>query len=117
MNTFKEKILRPVVQFLIRDVPSIILSLALFLGGIWLLSLRIPGWSLFFGLIFTPMGAAFIVFTLDRVARNRIAPPLFKPVKCKVCGRRAYAKDDKKEVICHRCRQDISKGILEEKAE
>lgn len=116
MTKLKERLLVPFTQFIIRDIPSMILSLALFLGGIWLLALRIPGWSLFFGLIFTPMGAAFMVFALDKVARNRIAPPLFKLVECKVCGRRTYTKDDEKEVICHRCRQDISKRILKEKA-
>jgi ribosomal protein L37AE/L43A len=62
------------------------------------------------------MGGAFIVFTLDRVARNRIAPPPFKIAECQICGKKTYARDNEKEVICHRCREDISKGILKEKA-
>jgi len=96
------------------DLPCIFLSLALFLGGIWFLSLRIPGWSLFFGLIITPMGFAFTVFTLDEVARNVIIPSPFRPVRCNVCGKTTYTREDEEEVICGRCRKDISKKILEE---
>ncbi|MBU3956753.1 hypothetical protein KKI19_00530 [Patescibacteria group bacterium] len=107
---------RALIQFIISDLPSIFLSLALFLGGIWLLSLRIPGWSLFFGLIITPLGIVFTIYTLDDIARNVVAPPPFKPVRCNVCGKITYAKEDEKDVICWRCREDITEKILEEKA-
>ena len=115
MTKLKERLLVPFAQFVIRDIPSIILSLALFLGGIWLLAIRVPGWSILFGLIFTPMGAAFMVFTLDRVARNRIAPPSFKPTKCRVCGKRTYFKENVEDTICSQCREDIGEEILKEK--
>lgn len=106
---------RSLIHF-IKDFPSIILSLALFLGGIWLLSLRIPGWSLLWGLIILPIGFVFTVYTLDDVARNVVAPPLFKAVKCNVCGKITYAREDKEDVICWRCREDISEDVLKEKA-
>lgn len=102
-------------KFIVKDLPSLILSLSLFLGGIWLLSLRIPGWSLLWGLIIIPIGLAFTVYTLDDVARNVVAPPPFKPVKCNVCGKNTYAKEDEKDVICWRCREDITEKILKEK--
>lgn len=101
-------------KFLIKDLPSIILSLSLFFGGIWLLSLRIPGWSLFFGLIATPLGLVFTIYTLDDVARNVITPSLFKAAKCNVCGKTTYAKEDEEDVICWRCRENISEKLLEE---
>lgn len=96
------------------DLPCILLSLALFFGGIWLLSLRIPGWSLFFGLMITPIGFVFVVFTLDEVARNVIIPSPFRPARCNVCGKMTYAREGKEDVICGRCREDISEKILEE---
>ena len=102
------------IEFIISDLPCIVLSLALFLGGIWLLSLRIPGWSLFFGLIVTPIGLAFTIYTLDDIARNVVAPPAFSLTKCKVCGKNTYAREDDKDVICNRCREDITEKILEE---
>jgi hypothetical protein len=115
LNDFKNNLKAILVEFIISDLPCIFLSLALFLGGIWLLALRIPGWSLFFGLMITPMGAAFTIFTLDKVSRNRITPPAFKLAKCKVCGRKTYVKEET-EVICGQCRKDILKGILKERS-
>ena len=94
---------------------TVILSLSLFFGGIILLLAKIPGWSLFFGLILIPLGTAFTIFTLDEVARNLIVPPPYKSVKCKVCGKSTYAKESEEDVICGRCREDISEKLLEEK--
>jgi len=105
------------IKFIIKDLPSIVLSLALFLGGIWLLSLHIPGWSLLWGLIILPIGFAFMVYTLDDVARNVIVPAPFKLTKCKVCSKNTYAREDDKDVICGRCREDITKAILEKETE
>jgi len=104
------------IQFIVNDLPSTILSLALFLGGIWILSLRIPGWSLLWGLILTPTGAALTVFTLDKVSRNKIAPPFFQLTKCKVCGRKTYSKEGEKGIVCGHCRKDILKKILKERS-
>ena len=91
-----------------------ILSLSLFGGGIAILFARVPGWSLFFGLIITPLGTVFTILTLDEVARNLVVPPPFHAVKCNVCGKITYAKEGKEDVICGRCRQDISEKLLEE---
>jgi len=112
VNFIKNGVQQVLTKFLTRDLPSIILSLSLFLGGIWILSLRIPGWSLFWGLILIPVGASFTVYALDSVSRNRIAPPEYRPVKCKVCGKMTFAKE--KEAVCGRCQEDIFKGILKE---
>ena len=92
-----------------------ILSLSLFGGGIAILFARIPGWSLFFGLIIVPIGFVLTILTLDEVARNLVAPPPFHAVKCNVCGKITYAKEDEKDVICGRCREDIGEKISEEK--
>jgi hypothetical protein len=104
-------------QFFISDLPCLVLSLALFLGGIWILSLKIPGWSLFFGLIITPVGFAFCVYTLDDLAKNIVAPSPFESIKCNVCGKNTFAKEAREDIICGLCRKDIQKGILEEKLE
>ncbi len=114
LNNFKNNLKVFLVEFIISDLPCIFLSLALFLGGIWVLSLNIPGWSLFLGLILIPTGAALTIFTLDKVSRNRITPPNFDLVKCQVCGRKTYVEEGEKEVICGQCREDILKGVLKE---
>lgn len=93
-----------------------ILSLSLFGGGIAILFARIPGWSLFFGLIIVPIGFVLTILTVDEVARSLVAPPPFKPVKCNVCGKITYAEEGKEDVVCGRCRKDISEKLLEEKS-
>lgn len=93
-----------------------ILSLSLFGGGIAILFARIPGWSLFFGLIIVPIGFVLTILTIDEVARNIVVPPPYKSVKCNVCGKMTYAKEEEEDVICGRCRKDISEKILEEKS-
>lgn len=102
---------------LTRSLLLCLLSLSLFFGGIAILFARISGWSLFFGLIIIPTGFVLTIFTLDEVARSLVIPPPFKPVKCKVCGKITYAKEDEEDVICARCREDISEKILEEAGE
>ena len=102
------------ITLLSKQFLTVILSLSLFFGGIILLLAKIPGWSLFFGLIITPLGTIFTILTLDEVARNLVVPPPYKSVKCKVCGKITYAKEGEEEVICGRCRKDISEKLLEE---
>jgi hypothetical protein len=116
LNGFKNTLKDRLVEYFISDLPSIFLDLALFLGGIWLLSLRIPGWSLFWGLILVPTGAAFTIITLDKVSRNRITPPRFETVKCRVCGKITFVKKGEKELVCGQCRKDILKGTLKERS-
>ena len=116
LNDLKTSLKIFLVEFIISDLPSIFLSLALFLGGIWILSLNISGWSLFWGLILIPIGAVFTIFTLDRVSRNRITPPSFKLIKCQVCGRKTFIKEGEKKIVCGRCQEDILKGILKERS-
>lgn len=99
----------------LRSILLTLLSLSLLFAGIALLFTKVPGWSLFFGLILIPTGTALTIFTLDEVARSMIVPPPFKAVKCKVCGKITYARQDEEDVICGRCREDISEKILEEK--
>jgi len=103
------------LHFIISDLPCMILSLALFLGGIWLISLRIP-WGSFFGIIFTPLGVSLIIFILDDVARNVVIPPPFEPTRCNVCGKITYAEKGKEDVICGRCWKEMAEKVLKEKA-
>ncbi|MFZ5366492.1 MAG: hypothetical protein ACOZBZ_04375 [Patescibacteria group bacterium] len=102
------------VTLVSKQVLMVVLSLGLFFGGILILLAKIPGWSLFFGLIIIPLGVVFTILTLDEVARSLVVPPPYKSVKCNVCEKPTYAKGDEKEVICGHCRKDISEKLLEE---
>src|SRR4030042_2739902 len=87
-------------HFIFKDLPSILLSLGLLAAGIWLLSLRIPGWSLLFGLGTITIGTIMTIFTLDDVARNSIVPPFFKTIRCRICRKVTYTTQDHDEAIC-----------------
>lgn len=59
-----------------RAILSVIISLSLFLGGIFLLSLRIPVWSLLLGLPSVQIGIVLIIFTFDRLSREEVEEEL-----------------------------------------
>jgi len=99
-----------------RQTLMVILSLALFFGGVVILVSHIPVWSLFFGLMITPLGVVLTIFTLDEVARKLLVPPPFRPVKCSVCGKTTYAKEEKENVVCGLCREGEIDELLREKA-
>lgn len=103
---------RALIEFVISDLPSISISLALFFGGILLLSLRIPGWGLFFGILAIPIGIAFTIYTLDKVASNVVTPLPFVHTRCNVCGKITFAREGETDVICGRCRRDIVETVL-----
>ncbi len=96
-----------------RQTLMVILSLSLFGGGIVILVSHIPVWSLFFGLMITPLGVVLTIFTLDEVARKLLIPPPFKLAKCTVCGKQTFAKEEKENVVCGLCREEEINELLE----
>ena len=59
-----------------RAILSTLVSLVLFLGGIMLLALRIPFWSLLLGLPAVQIGIVLIIFTFDRLSQEEIEEEL-----------------------------------------
>lgn len=102
------------LAIVIRHSLNTFLSLAIFIGGIFIFLSRIPGWSLFLGLIFIPIGAVFIIFNIDEVARKIFAPPEYKMTKCSVCQKITFAKEREKNAICGYCREEEIDQLLKE---
>lgn len=94
---------------------QLFLSLVLFVGGIVLLALRIPGWSLFLGLPAVQIGIVLLIFTFDEIARYRVGPESLKMISCSVCGEPTPAPSWQKEKICEKCQQKIAKKLKIEK--
>lgn len=59
-----------------RAVLSVIVSLTLFLGGIFLLALKIPFWGLFLGLPAVQIGIVLSIFAFDRLSQEEIEEEL-----------------------------------------
>ncbi len=95
--------------FVTKTVPAIILSLILFLGGIWILTLRIPGWSLFLGLPAAQIGIIFLIFTFDEIIRGKVGRDSLHLLSCSVCGKPTLAASWRKEKICGECARKMAK--------
>lgn len=102
------------MKIILKQLLSVILSLGLFAGGIFILSLRLAGWSLLLGLPAILLGGVFIIFTLDTVARELFTPPHFIMAKCQVCGKTTFIKEGEKTGLCGRCREELVEEVLQE---
>lgn len=99
--------LEETVQLVFRGlIPIVLLA-----GGLFLLDLRIFGWSLFFGLPTTVAGVALLIFTYDEVMGKKIGeiPPRFaesKAVNCFICGRETPRIPGEwvEDTICPKCK-------------
>lgn len=88
----------------LRDISRFIAPMILFAGGVWLLSLRISGWSMLLGLPAIQVGIVFIILGFDNSAKKTFSPSEFHIVKCEVCGDPTAAPLGETHEVCPRCR-------------
>lgn len=86
-----------------------ILSLVLFLGGIGLLALRVPFWSLFLGLPATQIGIIFIILAFDQLSQNEVEQEMaeIRQIPCSLCGQPMFVREGETKGICNQCDQKI----------
>ena len=94
---------------------SVLVSLTLFIGGLILLSLRIPGWSLFLGLPSIQVGIIFLIFSLDQLARRKAGVQSLQILECSICRQPTITPKWKKEVICDNCEKEVAKKVLRQR--
>lgn len=95
-------------DFFLRTGPAIFLSLVLFAGGVALLALRLPGWSLLFGLPATQIGIIFLILTFDDVFKKRLDPRELILKKCRLCQNpTAIIQNHENSAVCAECRERI----------
>lgn len=104
-NQLKNGAKQAFTKFVTKTIPALIVSLALMLGGIYLLSLRIPGWSFIFGLPAVSTGIIFLIFTFDEIAQDKVGPNSLHMVSCPICGQPTLAPKWQKEKICEKCQK------------
>jgi hypothetical protein len=97
--------------FFTKTIPSIVLSLSLFAGGIFLLALRISGWSLILGLPAVQIGIVFLIFTFDDVARRKVGPESLHQVPCSICGKIVLTHQWEKEKVCIDCHKKFAQKV------
>lgn len=94
-----------------KTLPTLILSLTLFIGGIWLLISKIPDWSLFLGIPATQVGIILLIFTFDEINKKKNLPDDYHLIPCSVCRKPTPAPIDQQEKICLECRTRIKLKI------
>ena len=102
-------------KLLLREIPRLLIPLVIFIGGIALLALKIPGWSIFLGLPATQIGFIFLIFTFDKVSRKSVGLGSLQEITCAVCGRLTLAPFWYDEIVCPDCRKKIGKKLEQER--
>lgn len=61
-------------EVLVRIFLRVIVAVGLLVGGLILLAMRLPGWSIIFGLPMIIFGSVFIIYTYDEVLSRKLEP-------------------------------------------
>lgn len=93
------------------DFGLLLLSITLFLGGGFILSLEIPFWSLVFGLASVQIGIVLIILTFDSFIRRKTAPITedYKVLPCLTCRYPTYVPKYANNIICEHCQVKIAR--------
>lgn len=88
-----------------RDVGLGILALGLFAGGVVLLYLKIPFWSLLLGIAAVQIGIVLVILTFDAFIRRGKKPLTddYKTVGCVVCQAPTFVPKYQNVVMCDNC--------------
>ncbi|MFC1710271.1 hypothetical protein ACFL0F_01240 [Patescibacteria group bacterium] len=81
-NQLKEEHQITIVRLVLRGVLPVILLIS----GLYLLTLRLAGWSIIFGIPMIIIGTVFLIYTYDEIVSSKVGIIKGKVVKCKVCG-------------------------------
>src|SRR3989344_7156631 len=89
------------------------LSVSLFLGGAYILSLKIPFWSMFLGLAAIQIGIVFIIFTFEifvKLNSKRVTDE-YNAIPCLICGQIGFVPKYKNTNICDSCQLKIARSL------
>ena len=97
------------IYLVIKKTFAIIVSLGLFLGGILLLALQVPFWSLFLGLPSVQTGIIFIIFAFYTISQEEVGKELrdVHQVPCALCGQPTFTRGTEVKGICSNCDKKI----------
>lgn len=91
-------------SIILESIARFIAPMVLFIGGVWLLSLRISGWNLLLGLPAIQIGIVLIILSFDNSSKNTLDLSRYHIVKCDVCGDPTAAPLGEIHEVCLPCR-------------
>src|SRR3989344_3745193 len=106
----EEKRGEPSLVKFFEDFGLMLLSIVLFLGGAFLLTLKIPFWSLFLCIASVQIGIVLIILTFDSLIkkRNKSLTDEYKTLNCLICRSSQFVPKYQKTVICDTCMTRIA---------
>lgn len=111
LNQLKNGTKKVLLRFFTNTLPALFLSLTFFIGGITLLALRVPFWSLFLGLPAVQIGIVFLIFTFDVIAQEKVGTHSLYITSCPICNNPVLTHSWEKEKICTECQKKIAKKL------
>jgi hypothetical protein len=101
------------VDFLTKSLPLFTVSLILFVGGVALLALNIPGWSLILGLPSVQIGIVLLIFTYEAIGQRKstLSAQEYHLISCLICHRPSLSPKFIQKTICQDCQVKIAQNI------
>ena len=87
----------------IRAGISFLIGLLLFVGGLYILTLDLPGWKLLLGIPSAQFGIIILLLTFDEVTKRKLSPDLFIEASCPTCHAIIFLNPDESEGTCPGC--------------
>lgn len=94
------------------NIGLFILSITLFLGGIYILSLKIPFWSMFLGIASIQIGIVLIIISFEHFTkkRSKVITENYKTIPCLICKKINYVPKYQNTTICDKCQLKIAQA-------
>jgi hypothetical protein len=95
------------IQLIFRGTIPLFSGTVLLAGGIWLLTLPLPGWKLVLGLPAAQLGIIVLMFAFDDITKKQLHPENFKVVICPFCSHENLVHKEIKLTYCGKCQKRI----------
>lgn len=106
-----------ILQLIFRSVVPLVSGMTLLLGGIWLLTLPLPGWKLILGLPAAQLGIVLLMFAFDDITKKHLHPENFEILICPYCAHQNLVLRETRETYCGNCQKKIKNPQAEEEYE
>ena len=100
---------KPIISFF-EDFGLMILSITLFLGGVYILALKIAFWSLFLGIASIQIGIVLIILAFDALIKRKTKPITedYQSLNCLVCRKNTFVPKYQTVAICDECKVRVA---------
>src|SRR3989344_4447221 len=89
----------------VRSIIPFLSGTVLLIGGIWLLTLQLPGWKLILGIPAAQIGIVVLLLAFDDITKKKLNPKHYIEAECPVCRAPILIHEDVTEGRCARCGQ------------